>query len=218
MNAHNKTQFTYARINRVLKDSNCDTPSPKILMLAILATCLPLELTLLSSHSVASLLLAECYSLLLLLWVVPAPNLNVLISLLLTQEVSRNQERAIVSAKGTASPVQTVAGKDSSNPLMADTLPKVDKQKDKGIPTKKKKKRIEKIIKNSLCKLLKEKTKEIIQENPKPEPTNSDLEDTRSRSDENDLSIDQFTQYYDLNEDNDSGISFDSEALHNLDT
>ncbi|KAG5605991.1 hypothetical protein H5410_027483 [Solanum commersonii] len=39
MNAHNKTQFTYARINCVLKDSNCDTPSPKILMLAILATC-----------------------------------------------------------------------------------------------------------------------------------------------------------------------------------
>ncbi|KAG5572207.1 hypothetical protein H5410_061973 [Solanum commersonii] len=39
MNAHNKTQFTYARINCVLKDSNCDTPSPKILMLTILATC-----------------------------------------------------------------------------------------------------------------------------------------------------------------------------------
>ena len=39
MNAHNKTQFTYARINCVLKDSSCDTPLPKILMLAILATC-----------------------------------------------------------------------------------------------------------------------------------------------------------------------------------
>ncbi|KAG5577253.1 hypothetical protein H5410_057387, partial [Solanum commersonii] len=39
MNAHNKIQFTYARINCVLKDSNCDTPSPKILMLAIVATC-----------------------------------------------------------------------------------------------------------------------------------------------------------------------------------
>ena len=39
MNAHNKTQFTYARINCVLIDSNCDTPSPKILMLTILATC-----------------------------------------------------------------------------------------------------------------------------------------------------------------------------------
>ena len=39
MNAHNKTQFIYARINSVLKDSSCDTPLPKILMLAILATC-----------------------------------------------------------------------------------------------------------------------------------------------------------------------------------
>ncbi|KAG5590087.1 hypothetical protein H5410_040601, partial [Solanum commersonii] len=39
MNAHNKTQFTYARITCLLKYSNCDTPLPKILMLAILATC-----------------------------------------------------------------------------------------------------------------------------------------------------------------------------------
>jgi len=36
----------------------------------------------------------------------------------------KNVEKATVSAKGTTSPVQTVAGKDSSNPLMADTLPK----------------------------------------------------------------------------------------------
>ncbi|KAG5580258.1 hypothetical protein H5410_050885 [Solanum commersonii] len=39
VNAHNKTQFTYARINCVLKDLGCDTPLPKILMLAILTTC-----------------------------------------------------------------------------------------------------------------------------------------------------------------------------------
>ncbi|KAG5631423.1 hypothetical protein H5410_003140 [Solanum commersonii] len=39
MNAYNKTQFTYAMINCVLKDSSCDTPLPKILILAILATC-----------------------------------------------------------------------------------------------------------------------------------------------------------------------------------
>ncbi|KAG5583093.1 hypothetical protein H5410_053720 [Solanum commersonii] len=36
----------------------------------------------------------------------------------------KNVERAIVLAKGTASPVQTVAGKDSSNSLMAANLPK----------------------------------------------------------------------------------------------
>ncbi|KAG5609751.1 hypothetical protein H5410_021032 [Solanum commersonii] len=39
MSVHNKTQFTYARINCVLKDSSCDTPLPKIVILAILATC-----------------------------------------------------------------------------------------------------------------------------------------------------------------------------------
>ncbi|KAG5630958.1 hypothetical protein H5410_002675, partial [Solanum commersonii] len=45
MNAHNKTQFTYARINCVLKDSSCDTPLPKIFMLAIHATCPSSSLT-----------------------------------------------------------------------------------------------------------------------------------------------------------------------------
>ncbi|KAG5620020.1 hypothetical protein H5410_005238 [Solanum commersonii] len=39
MNIHNKTQITHAKINCVLKDSSCDTPLPKILMLSILATC-----------------------------------------------------------------------------------------------------------------------------------------------------------------------------------
>ncbi|KAG5585931.1 hypothetical protein H5410_046365 [Solanum commersonii] len=39
MSVHNKTQFTYVMINCVLKDSSCDTPLAKILMLAILATC-----------------------------------------------------------------------------------------------------------------------------------------------------------------------------------
>ncbi|KAG5576667.1 hypothetical protein H5410_056801 [Solanum commersonii] len=45
MNAHKKTQFTYARINCALKDSSCDTLLPKILMLAILATCASLSST-----------------------------------------------------------------------------------------------------------------------------------------------------------------------------
>ncbi|KAG5595750.1 hypothetical protein H5410_036982 [Solanum commersonii] len=38
MNVHNKTQFTYARINCVLKGSSCDTQLPKILKLAILSS------------------------------------------------------------------------------------------------------------------------------------------------------------------------------------
>ncbi|KAG5609051.1 hypothetical protein H5410_020332 [Solanum commersonii] len=82
---------------------------------------------------------------------------------------------------------------------------------------------IEKIIKSSLYKLFAKKTKEmvqekIIQEYPEPDPANSDYEDIESRSEKNDLSIDQFNQHYDPNEDNDSGMSFDSIALHNLDT
>ncbi|KAG5587020.1 hypothetical protein H5410_047454 [Solanum commersonii] len=148
-----------------------------------------------------------------------------------------NVERPIVPAKGTISPVQTVAGKDSSNPLMVDTLPKnvrilpasfntiaETSKKTKGFLQKRKKnKRIEKIIKSSLYKLLTEKTKEVIQEkiireNPEPNPADSDHEDIESRSDENDLSLDQFNQQYDPNEDDDSGMSFDSIALHNLDT
>ncbi|KAG5568411.1 hypothetical protein H5410_064570 [Solanum commersonii] len=118
---------------------------------------------------------------------------------------------------------------------MADTLPKSVRilpasfntvaetsKKTKGFLQKRKKK-IKKIIKSSLYQLLTEKTKEvihekIIQETPKPDPADSDPEDTESRSDENNLSIDQFTRHYDPNEDNDSEMSFDSEALHNLDT
>ncbi|KAG5580225.1 hypothetical protein H5410_050852 [Solanum commersonii] len=100
-----------------------------------------------------------------------------------------NVERAIVPAKGIASPVQTVAGKDSSNPLMVDTLPKSE--------------------------VIQEK---IIRENPEPDPADSDHEDIESRSDENDLSLDQFNQHYDPNEDDDLGMSFDSITLHNLDT
>ncbi|KAG5596321.1 hypothetical protein H5410_037553 [Solanum commersonii] len=96
---------------------------------------------------------------------------------------STNVEIAIVSARGTTSPAQMVAGKDSSNLLMADTLPK-----------------------------------NVMILPAKPESADFDPEDTESRSDENDLSIDQFTQHYDPNEDNDSGMSFDFEALHNLDT
>ncbi|KAG5577297.1 hypothetical protein H5410_057431 [Solanum commersonii] len=104
-----------------------------------------------------------------------------------------NVERAIVPAKGTTSPVQTVACKNSTSKFRYNNR---DKQKDKGIPPKKKKKD-RKIIKSSLYKLLTEKTKEVIQEkiireNPEPDPADSDHEDIESRSDENDLSIDQF--------------------------
>ncbi|KAG5590042.1 hypothetical protein H5410_040556 [Solanum commersonii] len=38
MNAHNKTQLTYARINCALKDSSCDLPLSKMLKFTILAS------------------------------------------------------------------------------------------------------------------------------------------------------------------------------------
>ena len=38
MNAHNKTQFTYAKIKCALKDSSCDSPISKNLTLTILAS------------------------------------------------------------------------------------------------------------------------------------------------------------------------------------
>ncbi|KAG5610957.1 hypothetical protein H5410_022238 [Solanum commersonii] len=38
MNAHNKTQVTYAKIKCALKDSSCDSPISKYLMLTILAS------------------------------------------------------------------------------------------------------------------------------------------------------------------------------------
>ncbi|KAG5595503.1 hypothetical protein H5410_036735 [Solanum commersonii] len=38
MNAHNKTQFTYAKIKCALKDSSCDSPISKNLMLTIVAS------------------------------------------------------------------------------------------------------------------------------------------------------------------------------------
>ncbi|KAG5614526.1 hypothetical protein H5410_014350 [Solanum commersonii] len=104
----------------------------------------------------------------------------------------KNVEEAIVPAKGTTSPVQTVASKDLSNPLMANTLPKSVRilpasfnitgttehgKRTEGFLLKRKKyKRIEQMIQNSLQKLLSEKTKEVISENPKPEPETLDTE------------------------------------------
>ncbi|KAG5620504.1 hypothetical protein H5410_005722 [Solanum commersonii] len=91
----------------------------------------------------------------------------------------KNVEKATVSARGTTSPVQTVAGKNLPIPLMADTLPK-----------------------------------KVISENPNPKPKTAKTED--SGSNEYNRSQEQFAQ--DPNEDDDLRMSFDSIALHNLDT
>ncbi|KAG5619697.1 hypothetical protein H5410_004915 [Solanum commersonii] len=146
----------------------------------------------------------------------------------------KNIEEATIPAKGIASPVQTVACKDLSNSLMADTLPKslrilpaslnitrtTEQVKlTKGFLLKRKKeKRIEQMIQNSLQKLLSKKTKEVISENPKPKPKTPDTEYSGSNDygSEYNPSVEQFSQ--DPNKNDDSGMSFDFIELNNLDT
>ncbi|KAG5587549.1 hypothetical protein H5410_047983 [Solanum commersonii] len=122
----------------------------------------------------------------------------------------KNVERANVSAKGTTSPFQTIAGKDLSNPLMVDTLPKSvrilpasfnttntteKRKKDYRIPAKmKKRQKIEQMIQKSLHKLLSEKTKEVIREYPNPEPETDDTDTENSESNEYNPSLEQFAQ------------------------
>lgn len=148
-----------------------------------------------------------------------------------------NVERSTIPDRGIASPAQTVAGKDLSNPLMADTLPKSvrilppsfkikdEETSDNNQETikggtylrrkKKETKRIQKIIHDTLKKFLETQTKEVILENPKIEQI-SKSSDSEGEGEYYDPTIDQFAQ--DPNEDNDSGMSFDSVALHNLET
>jgi len=73
------------------------------------------------------------------------------------------------------------------------------------------------MIQNSLKKLLSEKTKEVISENPKPEPETPDTKYSGSNDYGSEYypSLEQVAQ--DPNKDDDSGMSFDSIALHNLD-
>ncbi|KAH0725292.1 hypothetical protein KY284_001157 [Solanum tuberosum] len=143
-----------------------------------------------------------------------------------------NAKRFTVSDdKDTASPVQTVAGKDTSNPFMAVTLPKSEDE--------------ESIIKRTLEKFFQQgQDKHVITtQNPDPSgdrlvpdieriDTDRDRTNTSSRRDTSGNNItrslssgeDDYGEhsYYqdaqDPNEDDDSGMSFDFIALHNLDT
>uniref|UniRef100_M1DBD2 Uncharacterized protein n=1 Tax=Solanum tuberosum TaxID=4113 RepID=M1DBD2_SOLTU len=181
-----------------------------------------------------------------------------------------NAKRSTVSDKNdTASPVQTVAGKDKSNPFMAVTLPKSEGESSSSrrrlprsftqtetatmktmIHKKKKKDKIESIIKKTLEQFFQQgQDKHVIAAPPNPPPnpdpngdrlvpeTERDRINTSSRrnttnniagsnsSGEEDFRehVLYYTQHPDenvhnLNEDDDSGMSFDSVALHNLDT
>ncbi|KAF3639061.1 hypothetical protein FXO38_22881 [Capsicum annuum] len=94
-----------------------------------------------------------------------------------------NAQKSTVSDKDTTSPVQTVAGKDKSNPLMAVTLPK--------------------------------------SEDEAPVQTDN-ADNTIPRSEQGDDEFNNSFAYLqdaqNPNEDDDSGMSFDSIPLHNLDT
>lgn len=62
-------------------------------------------------------------------------------------------------------------------------------------------------------KFLNENTEKVIRENLEPESRHRILD---SDNENYDLVMDQFS--HDPNKDEDSGMSFDTEALHNLDT
>ncbi|KAK4364578.1 hypothetical protein RND71_015936 [Anisodus tanguticus] len=89
-----------------------------------------------------------------------------------------NVKKPIVSGIGTTSPVQTVAGKDKSNPLKVVTLPKSESEEEISLKTR------------------------------------QDIDHVSETSSENELI--QYAQ--DPNENDDSGMSFDSIAEHNLNT
>ncbi|KAK4363656.1 hypothetical protein RND71_018897 [Anisodus tanguticus] len=133
-----------------------------------------------------------------------------------------NAKKPIIPGIGTTSPVQTVAGKDLPNPFMAVTLPKSEEEpsfsktrrklpqtltgsssKARSKRTKKQQtKNIEQIIKETLENIFKEQTE------ARQEETSSDNEFLESN----------YQDAQDPNADDDSGMSFDSVALHNLDT
>ncbi|KAJ8568257.1 hypothetical protein K7X08_020979 [Anisodus acutangulus] len=159
-----------------------------------------------------------------------------------------NAKKSIVPDVGTTSPVQTVAGKDNSNPLMAVTLPKSEQEEAtssksrRRLPhtitgttsrtrtrkTKKEKnKSIEQIIKETLENIFKEQQEAITEdkhENPvvasmttEQNPgLDDDIDHVSETSSDNNLLESNYAQ--DPNDNDDSGMSFDSVALHNLST
>ncbi|OIT35662.1 hypothetical protein A4A49_59212, partial [Nicotiana attenuata] len=148
-----------------------------------------------------------------------------------------NAAKSTISDNDTASPVQMVTGKDTSNQFMAVPLPKSEDEhssrrrlpktlthgealKGKGIISKKKKnEKIEDIIKQTLENFFQEKEKQETHmiKNPSlnlsPERSQSTGEDD-NYEDENHLNYQDAQDPYE----DDLGMSFDSIALHNLDT
>ncbi|KAK4341686.1 hypothetical protein RND71_040187 [Anisodus tanguticus] len=103
-----------------------------------------------------------------------------------------NVKKPIVSGIGTTSPVQTVAGKDKSNPLRVVTLPKSESEEAISLKTRRKSPQT---LTGSTSRARSRKTKKKPQQN-----------------------IEQIIKDTDPNENDDSGMSFDSIAEHNLNT
>ncbi|KAK4338264.1 hypothetical protein RND71_042751 [Anisodus tanguticus] len=150
-----------------------------------------------------------------------------------TGEHSRlNIRKPIVPGIGTTSPVQTVAGKDKSNPLKVVTLLKIESEEKISLKTRRKlpqtltgstsrarsrkkkpqTKDIEQIIKSTLENIFKEQIRPIM-EDKHENPVTTAPEISRQNRGLNTEDID-----HDPNENDDSGMSFDSIAEHNLNT
>ncbi|KAK4368047.1 hypothetical protein RND71_011839 [Anisodus tanguticus] len=152
-----------------------------------------------------------------------------------------NAKKPIVPGIGTTSPVQTIAGKDLTNSFMAVTLPKSEEEpsssktrrklpqtltgsssKARSRQTKKQQtKNIEQIIRETLENIFKEQT-EAKQEVTQPANNNQNLDNidhvSETSSDNEFLESNYAQDAQDPNADDDSRMSFDSVALHNLDT
>ncbi|KAG5589833.1 hypothetical protein H5410_040347 [Solanum commersonii] len=105
-----------------------------------------------------------------------------------------NAKRSTVSDRDTASPVQMVAGKDISNPFMAVILLK---NEDEGCSSSRRR------INTSLRR---------------DSSGNNNVARSLSFGEEDYGEHEYYQDAQDPNEDDDSGMSFDSIALHNLDT
>ncbi|KAK4345029.1 hypothetical protein RND71_035205 [Anisodus tanguticus] len=155
-----------------------------------------------------------------------------------TGEHSRlNVKKPIVPGIGTTSPVQTVAGKDKPNPLKVVTLLKIESEEEISLKTRRKlpqtltgstsrarsrrkkpqTKDIEQIIKSTLESIFKEQIRPIMEdkhENPNRGLNTEYIDHVSETSSENEL----IQHAQDPNENDDSGMSFDSIAEHNLNT
>ncbi|KAH0708425.1 hypothetical protein KY284_009852 [Solanum tuberosum] len=169
-----------------------------------------------------------------------------------------NAKRSTVSDNNdTASPVQTVVGKDTSNPFMAVTLPKSEGEgsssrrrlprsfiqvetttKKTMLHKKKKNDKIESIIKRTLEQFFQQGQDKHVITSPNPDPngdrlvpdteqnrpntsprnTNNNITRSNSSGEEDYREHSYYQDAQNPNADDDSGMSFDSEALHNLDT